>query len=89
MICIHKCYCTHSYNFESSVSVMGRPSWFVRRRNDCSLCWFARVASIDTTSTVTAWNLVQSVVRPGAQEKVYAEIHNNRDKGITEDKIAE
>jgi cytochrome P450 len=61
----------------------------VSKEEMIALCVVSLTASIDTTSAVTAWNLVHLAIHQEAQEKVYAEIQTNRAKGVPEDKISE
>jgi cytochrome P450 len=72
-----------------AIELQAKENSDVSKEEMIALCVVSLVASIDTTSNVTAWNLVHLAIHQEAQEKVYAEIQTNRVKGITEDKISE
>jgi cytochrome P450 len=63
----------------------------VTKEEMIALCVLALVVSVDTTSSVIAWNLVHLAINPEVQEKVYAEISANRLAGgsFAKEKVVE
>jgi cytochrome P450 len=54
-----------------------------------ALCVVSLLVSVDTTSTVTAWNLVHLAVHQDVQEKLYTELFNNEQVGVPKEKVTE
>jgi len=61
----------------------------VTKEEMIALCVVSLLVSVDTTSTVTAWNLVQLAVHQDAQEKLYAELSANELAGVAGQKVTE
>jgi cytochrome P450 len=54
-----------------------------------ALCVVSLLVSVDTTSTVTAWNLVHLAVHQDVQEKLHTELFNNEQVGVPKEKVTE